>query len=66
MSYIKKTSPKWDILYGPLAYYDSMMKYLKKCELVESFESKTYGMRIARYVNTYPWKIDIYKVPSHD
>ncbi|MCH4888442.1 DUF2029 domain-containing protein [Acidaminobacter sp. JC074] len=66
MSYIKKTSPKWDILYGPLPYYDSMVKYLETCKLVDSFESKTYGMRIARYVNTYPWKIDIYKVPSQN
>ena len=62
MSYIKKTSPKWDILYGPLPYYDDMMRYLENCEVTDSFESKTYGMRIARYINTYPWTIKIYKV----
>ncbi|MBI9014934.1 MAG: hypothetical protein JEZ08_22075 [Clostridiales bacterium] len=62
LSYIKKTSPKWDILYGPLPYYDSMMRYLETCELIDTFDSKTYGMRIARYINTYPWTINIYKV----
>lgn len=64
MSYIHQTSPKWDILYGSLPYYDKMIEYIDTCELIDSFESKTYGMRIARYVDTYPWKIEIYKVPD--
>lgn len=62
MTYIKKSSPKWDILYGPLPYYDNMMRYLETCDLIDTFDSKTYGMRIARYINTYPWTINIYKV----
>lgn len=62
--YIKKTSPRWDILYGPLDYYDNMVAYLDKCQLVDTYESPTYAMRIARYINTYPWQTSIYKVPS--
>lgn len=64
MSYIKKTSPKWDILYGSLPYYDNMITYLENCFLIDEFESPTYGMRIARYIDTYPWTIKIYEVPD--
>lgn len=61
LSYIESTSPKWDILYGPMAYYDEMIRYLETCEIVHTFESRTYGMRIARYIEDYPWTITIYK-----
>jgi len=61
MSYIKSTSPKWDILYGHLPYYDTMISYLETCTLVDEFHSETYGIRIARYIDTYPWYIKIYK-----
>lgn len=61
--YIHTTSPKWDILYGPLDYYDNMMVFLETCEQVDEFVSPTYGMRISRYIGTYPWSIKIYKVP---
>ena len=64
MSYIKQTSPKWDILYGSLPYYDNMMAYLDTCTLIDEFESPTYGIRIARYIDTYPWTIKIYEVPK--
>lgn len=61
MSYIHE-NPKWDILYGPLDYYESMVDYLKTCELVHEFTSQTYGIRIARYINEYPWYVKIYRV----
>lgn len=61
MGYIYQTRPKWDILYGSLPYYENMVAYLETCTLVDSFTSKTYGMRIARYIDTYPWTIKIYK-----
>lgn len=65
MTYIHN-NPKWHILYGPLNYYPSMIEFLETCDLINSFENQTYGMRIARYVNDYPWYVKIYKVnPSN-
>jgi len=64
MDFIYEESPKWDGLYGAVSeYYLEMNKFLKEnCELSYEFEDKTYGIRIARYVNEKPWKIKIYKV----
>ena len=56
---------KWHILYGPMAYYPDLANFLEDQTLVKSIESKTYGNRISRYVNTYPWRIQIYKVHSY-
>lgn len=56
---------KWHILYGPMAYYPDLADFLEDQTLVKSIESKTYGNRISRYVNTYPWQIQIYKVHSY-
>jgi hypothetical protein len=64
MSYIYPQE-KWHILYGPMAYYPTLVTFLDDQTLVKVFESKTYGNRISRYVNTYPWKINIYKVHSY-
>ena len=64
MSYIYPQE-RWHILYGPMAYYPDLKDFLDNQTLLTTFESKTYGMRISRYVNTYPWKIQIYKVHSY-
>lgn len=63
MDYIYRNEPKWDILYGPLNYYDDITRYLEQeTQLIKAFESPTYAMRIAKYVNTYPWEVKIYKI----
>jgi hypothetical protein len=63
MDYIHRNSPTWDILYGNLYYYDDLKHFINdNAELVKTFEDQTYGIRIARYVNTYPWTINIYKI----
>lgn len=63
MDYIKRNIDKWYILYGELDYYDGLKVFLEhETELVKTFESETYAMRIARYVDTYPFKVYIYKV----
>ena len=63
MEYIYNSKSKWDILYGKLDYYEDMIIYLEKnCTLVSEFENPTYGMRISKYVDVYPWYTKIYKV----
>jgi len=63
MDYIYRNQPKWDILYGPLNYYEEVTSFLKEeAKLIKTFESPTYAMRIAKYVNTYPWEVKIYKI----
>jgi hypothetical protein len=63
MDYIYRNEPKWDILYGPLNYYEEITSFLKEeAKLIKTFESPTYAMRIAKYVNTYPWKVKIYEI----
>jgi hypothetical protein len=63
MDYIHRNSPTWDILYGELYYYEDLKDYIdRKMQLVKKFEDQTYGIRIARYVNTYPWTIKVYKI----
>lgn len=63
MLYIYDSDGKWDILYGDLSYYDSMMTYINTdCTLINVFENPTYGMRISKYIDVYPWYTKIYKV----
>lgn len=63
MDYIKRNEPKWDILYGPLNYYDEMVDFLEtKAILIHTFENPQYAMRIAKYQNTYPWLTKIYRI----
>jgi hypothetical protein len=66
MDYIYRNSPKWDALYGNLYYYESIKDFfITKCTIEKEFESPTYAMRISKYVNTYPWKVTIYKVKAN-
>ncbi|MCJ7688960.1 MAG: 4-amino-4-deoxy-L-arabinose transferase, partial [Clostridiaceae bacterium] len=63
MDIINTESPRWDAFYGNLYYYNEMKHFLKNnCTLVNEFRSKTYGVRIARYINEKDWTIKIYKV----
>lgn len=63
MDVIYSESPRWDALYGNLYYYKDMKYFLENnCTLVNEFSDKTYGNRIASYVNKKDWTIKIYKV----
>ncbi|MGM0378808.1 MAG: ArnT family glycosyltransferase [Bacillota bacterium] len=63
MDYIYRNRPKWNILYGSLDYYPNLVDYLNTdFKLIKEFSSKIYAIRIAKYVNTYPWKVKIYKL----
>jgi 4-amino-4-deoxy-L-arabinose transferase-like glycosyltransferase len=62
MSYIARNQDPWRILYGPLNYYPELLQLIENdYELVHSFESIGYGMRIVRYLDGYPWTVQIYK-----
>jgi hypothetical protein len=63
MDTINSESPRWDAFYGNLTYYNEMNLFLENnCTLVNEFNDKTYGTRIARYINEKDWTIKIYKV----
>lgn len=63
MDVIYSESPRWDALYGNLSYYRDMKYFLENnCTLVNEFSDKTYGNRIARYVNEKDWTVRIYKI----
>lgn len=63
MDYIYQNRPKWNILYGDLNYYLDMTDYLeKKCTLIKEIKMPTYAMRIAKYVDVFPWNARVYKV----
>ena len=63
MDVINSESPRWDAFYGRLTYYNEMNLFLENnCTLVNEFGDKTYGTRIARYINEKDWTIKIYKV----
>lgn len=66
MDFIYEKRPKWNGLYGNVAYYyEDMQGFLNdRCKLVHQFSDKIYGMRIVRYINTEDWNIRIYKVVS--
>jgi len=63
MTYIHESNGRWNILYGELDYYPEMMAYLEEnCILLTEFSNPTYGMRISKYIDVYPWYTKIYKV----
>lgn len=64
MDYIYRNSPKWNYLYGDLSpYYLALKKYLDENAMeIGSFPSKTYGNRIVKYIDTYPWNIKVYEI----
>lgn len=63
MDFIYHERPRWNGMYGNLLYYEEMQNFFKqKCEKVYEFTEKTYGFRIAQYINKGNWKIKIYKV----
>lgn len=62
MGYIARNQDPWRILYGPLDYYPELLQLIEDdYELVHSFESTGYGMRIVRYLDGYPWTVQIFK-----
>jgi len=66
MDVIFRERPVWNGMYGNLyPYYEDMQTFLNQnCLLISEFTDKTYGMRIARYINKKDWKIRIFKVLS--
>ena len=64
LDFIYSQRPVWNGIYGnPSYYYNDMKSFLKTgCRPVHEFTDRTYGIRIARYINTKDWKIVIYKV----
>ncbi len=61
MDYINEADHKWNILYGDLSYYDALQQYIKlHGTLIDTFDAPTYGMRISKYVDVYPWTIKLY------
>ncbi len=61
MDYIARNQDPWRILYGPLDYYPALQALLKRDYLLaHSFTSPGYGMRIVRYLDGYPWGVQIY------
>lgn len=64
MDIIYRDRPIWNGIYGNLYYYyEDMLKFMKNnCELDYQFSDRTYGMRIAPYINKKAYFIKIYKV----
>lgn len=66
-------NPMWRILYEeesdsqtPSAMLTSLKQVLEtEGSLLYTFESAVYGTRIARFMDDYPWQIQIYRL-SHD
>lgn len=67
MNLIYQTRPVWNGLYGNTYYYYNEMKHFmeNKCTLIYEFNDRTYGIRIARYVNKKNWNVKIYQVLKH-
>lgn len=62
MDYIYRNQDRWDILYGDMSYYPLLLNELESdFELIHSFESPQYGMRIPLYNDGYPWNVSVYK-----
>lgn len=63
MQYIADADGKWSILYGNLDYYNDLMTYLENHgQLIDRIEGPTYAMRIAKYVDVYPWEAKVYQL----
>jgi 4-amino-4-deoxy-L-arabinose transferase-like glycosyltransferase len=63
MDLIYELRPKWNGVYGTPVYYDEMKNFLKNdCLLVYEFTDKTYGIRIAQYINQKDWTVKIFMV----
>ena len=63
MDYIADSKGKWSILYGDLNYYHDLKDYIHKHgTLINTIEGPTYAMRIAKYVDVYPWEAKVYKL----
>ncbi|MBN2899371.1 MAG: hypothetical protein JXO44_11410 [Clostridia bacterium] len=63
MQYIADSGGKWSMLYGDLNYYEDLCRYLEEHgQLIDTVEAPTYAMRIAKYVDVYPWSAQVYKL----
>lgn len=63
MGYMEQTSPRWDFIYGTLDFMPALHAFIdERTTLVAAIDDPTYGMRIAKYVGTYPWETRIYRV----
>ncbi len=64
LKYIYENRPKWNIIYGDLAYMDQLNLFIEEhCSFVGSFVNNTYGIRIVELINnTEDISISVYKV----
>lgn len=64
LTFIYASRPKWNIIYGDLAYMDQLNLFIEEhCSFVGSFVNNTYGIRIVEMINnTEDISINIYKV----
>lgn len=63
MEVIYRERPKWNGLYGALAYYGEMQAFFAEhCQLAGQFTDPIYGMRIVRYLQAKDWTIKVYRV----
>jgi 4-amino-4-deoxy-L-arabinose transferase-like glycosyltransferase len=64
MDFIYEHRPLWNDLYGNVyPYYDDLQSLLEtEFDLIGTFESPIYAMRIVRYIGEHPYSISIYKI----
>lgn len=63
MQYIADADGKWSILYGDLSYYNDLVNYIGEYgQLIDTIKGPTYAMRIAKYVDVYPWEAKVYQL----
>ncbi len=64
LDFIYRRRPVWNGVYGNIApLYEEMQQFLRqRCELVATFSSRTYAMRIVRYQQEKNWEVSIYRV----
>lgn len=64
LDYIYQHRPQWNILYGPLDYWEELQAFLNgHCEEVDRFYNDTYAVRISGLVHTgQDFFVTVYRV----
>ncbi|TCL44549.1 ArnT family glycosyltransferase [Harryflintia acetispora] len=66
LDYIYRRRPQWNILYGPLDYWEELKAFLDEhCEEADHFYDDTYAVRISELVHTgQDFSVTVYRVKS--